>query len=180
MKEDGLKIKILGDPLLRRRSRPIKSVSERHRKALSQMAQLMYESSGIGLAAPQVGIGERMIVVDIGNGLYKLINPRIVMKQGCQAVQEGCLSVPGACIKVKRSRTVRLEALDENAKPVCVEAKDLLACVLQHEIDHLDGKLIVDYVSLLERLKIRRRLEGLSKNIRNEELPKSEPESRKL
>jgi len=165
---------------LRRRSRPIKSISERHRKALSRMAQLMYGSSGIGLAAPQVGINERMIVVDTGSGLYKLINPRIVMRQGHQVMQEGCLSVPGACIKVKRSKIVQVEALDENAASVCVEAKDLLACVLQHEIDHLDGKLIVDYVSLPQRLKIRRRLERLRKNSRNEGLPESEAESRKL
>jgi len=124
----------------------------------------MYEDSGIGLAAPQVGISAQLIVADIGDGLYKLINPRIVKRQGSQAINEGCLSVPGVCIKVKRAKQVWLEALDENNCPVKLIAKDLFACVLQHEIDHLKGKLIVDYASLLEKLRIKRKFKALKEN----------------
>jgi peptide deformylase len=127
------------------------------------MLQLMQESSGIGLAAPQVGISEAMIVVDIGQGPYKLINPKIAKRSGRQALEEGCLSVPEVCIKVKRAKEVWVEALDEDGRPCTIKAEGLLACVLQHEIDHLRGKLIVDYASFFDRLKIRSKLAELSR-----------------
>ncbi|PIP19089.1 MAG: peptide deformylase [Candidatus Omnitrophica bacterium CG08_land_8_20_14_0_20_41_16] len=150
----GLRIRVLGDPVLRKRSLLVKEVTFHHRDALSQMAQLMYESNGLGLSAPQVGINEMMIVVDIGSGLYKLINPKIVEASGSQVNTEGCLSIPGACIKIKRSQRVKIKAQDNFGKPLNIQAEGLLACVFQHEIDHLKGKLIVDYVSFLEKLKI--------------------------
>lgn len=175
MKETALRIKLYGDPVLRRRSKAVKQVTERHRGILSEMAQLMYAAAGIGLAAPQVGIDESMIVVDIGSGLYKLVNPRIVTKAGRQVNQEGCLSIPGICIKIKRARDVLVKALDEHGKPVAIEAEDLLACVLQHEIDHLRGKVITDYASLLEKLKIKKTLEQLKKEaLGHERLSESE------
>jgi len=156
-----LKINIFGDTILRKKAKPVKEVIAEHRRILSSMAQTMYEHSGIGLAAPQVGIGTQLIVVDIGEGLYKLVNPKIVKRQGSQAIQEGCLSVPGVCIKVRRAKQVWVEALDENSCPVKIEAKDLFACVLQHEIDHLEGKLIVDYTSFLKRIRIQRKIKEL-------------------
>ena len=122
------------------------------------MARLMYEAAGVGLAAPQVGIDEQMIVVDIGKGLYKLINPRIVRKEGRQVFGEGCLSVPGVSIKVKRAKKIMLEALDEDGKIVVFDAQDLLACVCQHEIDHLLGKLIIDYAPVWKRLILKKQL----------------------
>ncbi len=140
----------------------VKEVSSRHRDILSRMSQLMYEGDGIGLAAPQAGINEMLIVVDIGSGLYKLVNPRVVESSGRQVNQEGCLSVPGICIKVRRANKVKIKAQDEYGKPLNIEAEGLLACVLQHEIDHLKGRLIVDYASLLERLKIGKTLKKLS------------------
>lgn len=118
----------------------------------------MYEASGIGLAAPQVGIDEQMIVVDIGKGLYKLINPLIVKRQGRQAIDEGCLSCPGVSIKVPRAKYIIVEALDDDSKKVTIDAEGLLACVLQHEIDHLSGKLIVDYAPLWKRVSMRKKL----------------------
>ncbi len=166
MLETKLKINIFGDSVLRKKAKPVKEVTAESRKALSLMASSMYENSGIGLAAPQVGMSLRLIVVDIGEGLYKLVNPKIVKRQGSQAIQEGCLSVPGACVKVKRSRQVWVEALDENGRPLKLEAKDLFACVLQHEIDHLEGKLIVDYASFLQKLKIKKMLSALRKEAR--------------
>jgi len=166
MPETRLKVNVFGDPILRKKARPLKQITAEHRKILSLMAESMYEHSGIGLAAPQVGISARLIVVDIGEGLYKLINPKIVKRQGSQSIQEGCLSVPGVCIKIRRSKQVWVEALDENNCMVKIEAKDLFACVLQHEIDHLEGKLIVDYTSFLERLKIKRRLTALKTGVK--------------
>ena len=163
MHKTALKIKLFGDPVLRKKTKPVKKVTPLHRDILSEMAQLMYAQSGIGLAASQVGVNESMIVVDIGTGLYKLINPKIAEKKGEQALEEGCLSVPGVCIKIKRARKVVIKAEDQDAKPVTIEAEGLLACVFQHEIDHLKGKLIIDYTSLLEKLKLRNKLKELKK-----------------
>ncbi|MDO9572470.1 MAG: peptide deformylase [Candidatus Omnitrophota bacterium] len=161
MLETSLKIKLFGDPVLRKKALPISKVSAEHREILSLMAKSMYEDSGIGLAAPQVGVSAQLIVVDIGEGLYKLANPKIIKKQGKQAIQEGCLSVPGICVKVKRAKTVWVQAWDEFNQPIELVAKDLFACVLQHEIDHLKGKMIVDYAPLLEKLRIKKKLARL-------------------
>jgi peptide deformylase len=164
MSETELKIRVVGDPVLRKKAKKITRVNPEHSGILSQMARLMYEAKGVGLAAPQVGLSCRLIVVDIGSGLYKLINPRIVSKAGRQSFEEGCLSVPGIYIKVKRARKVCVEALDESGNPLKFEARDLLACVLQHEIDHLDGKLILDYASLLKKIALKKKLADLANN----------------
>jgi peptide deformylase len=160
-KESQLKIRIFGDPLLRKRARLIKEITQAYRDTLSHMAQLMYDSQGIGLAANQVGINESMAVIDIGSGLYKLINPKITEKEGIEAQEEGCLSVPGVCIKVKRARRVKVKARDEFGKSVEINAEGLLARVFQHEIDHLKGRLIIDYASIFQKFKISKTLEEL-------------------
>jgi peptide deformylase len=152
MSETGLKIKKFPDPVLRKKAKQVKKVSAEHAALLSKMARLMYESKGVGLAAPQVGINEAFIVVDAGSGLYKLVNPKILKKEGIQVNDEGCLSVPGVYIKVKRAKKIWVSALDETSKPVKFEAHDLLACALQHEIDHLYGRLIVDYASFFKKM----------------------------
>ena len=176
MSETELKIRVVGDPVLRKKAKKISRISSDHSDILSRMARLMYESKGIGLAAPQVGLNQSMIVADIGNGLYKLINPKIVSKVGKQAMEEGCLSVPGIYLKIKRAKKVCLEALDENGNPQKIEAQDLLACVFQHEIDHLEGKLIVDYMSLFKKFALKKKLENLA----NEKLSQSENKHSKL
>lgn len=180
MEKTALKIRIFGDPVLRKKSKPVRQITEAHRDILTKMARMMYENAGIGLAAPQAGINEAMIVVDIGNGLYKLVNPQITSAGGSQVIEEGCLSLPGICIKVKRARKILLKALDENSRPLTIEAEDLLACVFQHEIDHLKGKMIVDYASLLDKLTIKNKLKDLKARVGNESLPKSETKSCKL
>ena len=180
MPETVLKIKTFGAAALRQKAKPVDEITEYHRDILSQMARTMYSSPGIGLAASQVGINQAMIVVDIGSGLYKLINPKVVKKEGSQINLEGCLSVPNICIKVKRAKKVVVVAKDENGKPVTIEAQDLLACVLQHEIDHLKGRLIIDYASLLDRLKISRKLKGLKRKFQDEELSESKTKSCQL
>jgi len=180
MQETSLRIRLYGDPVLRKKAVKVKEVTDSHREILKKMAQLMYEASGIGLAAPQVGISESMIAVDCGSGLYKLINPKAVKKEGRQVLQEGCLSVPGVCIKVKRARKVLVKAQDEYGNHVEIEAEDLLACVLQHEIEHLKGKLIVDYASFFEKLKMADKLKELKKRSKDERLSESKDKSCQL
>jgi len=180
MRKTELRIRLFGDPVLRKKAKPVKKITDYHRDVLSAMSRLMYTDSGIGLAAPQVGVNETMIVVDIGSGLYKLINPKVVKKEGSQVTEEGCLSVPGICIKVRRARKVLVTALDESGEPVSIEAADLFACVLQHEIDHLKGKLIVDYASFFEKVRIKRKLKALRERYSHEKLSQSETKSCKL
>lgn len=180
MQETSLMIKIFGEPVLRKKSAPVREVEDRHRELLREMAVLMYDGGGIGLAAPQVGINEQLIVADIGGALYKLINPIIVKRQGRQVLEEGCLSVPGVCIKVPRALKIQVKFLNEEGQRQSVEAQGLLACVFQHEIDHLKGRLIVDYASFLQRLKIRKKLEELSRRASHEKLSQSEAKSCKL
>jgi peptide deformylase len=154
-------IRIFGDEVLRKRTKPVAKVTDEHRRILSAMARSMHDARGIGLAAPQIGISEAMIVVDIGSGLYKLINPKITKREGVQALEEGCLSFPGTYVKVKRSLRIMVEGLDDDGKPQKIEADELLACVFQHEIDHLHGKLIYDYASLFRKAQIKRKFRVL-------------------
>jgi peptide deformylase len=160
-KETELKIRILGEPVLKNAVRQVVKVTDSHRKILSEMARLMYSVSGVGLAAPQVGITESLAVIDAGSGLYKLINPRIVKATGQQTSEEGCLSVPEVGVKIKRAKHVVVEALDENGKPLTIEAEGLLACVFQHEIDHLNGRLIVDHASLIDKIRYGRKIKEI-------------------
>lgn len=180
MKEIELKVRVYGDSLLRKKVRPVEEATQAHRDALSQMARFMYSANGIGLAANQVGIDEAMIVMDAGSGLYKLINPKIIKREGLRFMEEGCLSVPGVSIKVKRAKKVRVLAQDEFGKLVTIEAEDLLACVFQHELDHLNGRLIIDYASIIDKLKLKRKLEGLKERAKNEKLPESKTERNRL
>ena len=180
MKETVLKIRLFGDPALRQKAKKINNITDGHRQALSQMSRLMYDSSGIGLAASQVGLDEAMIVVDAGGGLYKLINPVVTKKEGFQALEEGCLSLPGVSLKVKRAKNIVIQALDEFGKPIIIEAQDLLACVFQHEIDHLDGKLIIDYASFFDKLKMKKKLQKMQKKSEKNELSESEKKSCQL
>jgi peptide deformylase len=180
MKETRLRIRIYGDPALKKKSRPVAPLQERHRVILAEMARIMYDSGGIGLAAPQVGLSESMIVADIGQGLYKLINPVIIKKSGSQQMEEGCLSVPGVCIKIQRAQEVWVRARDDSGKPVEIKAEGLFACVLQHEIDHLSGKLIVDHASIIDKLRIKGILKELKKRSVDEAVPEPKDKSCRL
>lgn len=160
MKKIELKIRVYGDPILSGVAKQVLKITDFHREILSSMSQLMYESSGVGLAAVQVGIPEAFFVADIGTGLYKLINPKIIKQEGTQVMEEGCLSVPGVSIEVKRAKKITLEALDEEGKQVLIEAEDMLARVFQHEIDHLNGTLILDHASVEEREKIKKKMKN--------------------
>jgi peptide deformylase len=156
MKKTELKLRIYGDKALRRKSTPVKTIGRQERDILEEMAKVMYANGGVGLAAPQVGINKQIIICDVGKGLCKLINPKINKRQGSCFMQEGCLSLPGVSINVKRPKKVFVQALDEFNNKLAFWAQDLLARVIQHEIDHLKGRLIVDYVNLIQRIKLRR------------------------
>ncbi|MCT4687033.1 peptide deformylase [Vallitalea sp.] len=138
-------IRIVGDETLRKKSKEVKCVDEKILMLLDDMADTMYNTgNGAGLAAPQVGILKRLVVIDMGEGLIKLINPRIVESSGRQEVTEGCLSVPGKWGRLKRPAKVKVEALNEkNEKFTIVGTGDLAKC-LCHEIDHLEGILFID------------------------------------
>ncbi|GGA21847.1 peptide deformylase [Paenibacillus physcomitrellae] len=134
------------DEVLHKRAKEVTKITPNVQKLLTDMADTMYHAEGVGLAAPQVGILKRMIVVDVGdeNGLIELINPEIVSKDGEQFGPEGCLSIPGYRGDVKRAQTVTVKGLDRNGKEVTYTGSDLLARAFQHEIDHLDGVLYTD------------------------------------
>lgn len=145
------KVVLNGDPVLRRISRPVKEVNDSIRKLLDNMAETMYYSHGVGLAAPQVGINKRVIVVDVGDGLYKMVNPEVVSSSGIQDGPEGCLSVPNIIGNVKRSEHVKVKALDENGEEMVIEASGFKARAFQHEIDHLNGIIFTDKATDIER-----------------------------
>ena len=141
-------IREVGDEILRKKSKEVDVVDDKIRELLQDMYETMkHAKDGVGLAAPQVGILKRLIVIDLseeGDGLYKLVNPVIVKEKGEQVCREGCLSVPGLLGDVTRPKEVVVEALDENGKKIRIKASDLLAVVLSHEIDHLNGVLFID------------------------------------
>ncbi|MDD5197065.1 MAG: peptide deformylase [Candidatus Omnitrophota bacterium] len=180
MEKTALRIRKFGDLALRKKAGLVKKITPGHRDILNGMARLMYDGEGIGLAASQVGLDQAMIVVDIGKGLYKIVNPKVVKALGTQVNLEGCLSVPGVCIKVKRANKIKVTGLDENSEPLNIEVEGLLACVFQHEIDHLKGRLIVDYASFLEKIKIARVLKEIKKKAEHENLSESTKKSCKL
>ncbi len=129
---------------------------------MQRMARTMYQAGGVGLAAPQVGRAGQFLVADAGYGLIKMVNPLVIWKEGRSVLEEGCLSLPGILIRVPRARRVRIKALDEKGEEIEIEGDGLLAHVLQHEIDHLWGILILDYASPIERSYAENKLRGLS------------------
>lgn len=137
-------IRILGDEVLRKKAKKVDNITPLLLQLLDDMAETMYEEPGIGLAAPQVGISKRVIVVDVGDGLHKLINPKIVHSEGSEVGSEGCLSVPGKIGDVERFTSIIVKAMDPTGKIVKIEAEGLFARCLQHEMDHLDGILYID------------------------------------
>ncbi|MBD2846160.1 peptide deformylase [Paenibacillus sp. IB182496] len=134
------------DPVLRERAKEVTKFNASLHRLLGNMADTMYEAEGVGLAAPQIGILKRVIVVDIGDehGLIEMVNPEIVEREGEQLGPEGCLSIPGINGDVKRAFRVKMAGLDRDGQPLTVEAEDYLARAFQHEVDHLNGVLFTD------------------------------------
>jgi peptide deformylase len=149
------------DPLLHTRATPVEHVDDDIRKLVQDMAETMYEAPGIGLAATQVNVHKRVVVIDVSedkSGLMAFINPEIIERDGEQVCEEGCLSVPGIYEKVTRAERVKVRALDGEGKAFELEAEGLLAVCIQHEIDHLDGKVFVEYLSALKLNRIKAKL----------------------
>ena len=150
------------DPRLRTVARPVEQVDDAVRHLLDDMLETMYAAPGIGLAATQVNVDKRIVVIDISeerNQPLYLINPEILELDGVEEMEEGCLSVPGVYEMVQRADRVKFRALGRDGESFDLEADGLLAVCIQHEIDHLDGKLFVDYLSQLKRTRIRKKLE---------------------
>lgn len=141
---------------------PVKEVNDEIRKLINDMAQTMYAAPGIGLAATQVNVHKQVIVVDVSEAhdrLMVFVNPRIIARDGTGEREEGCLSVPGIYEKVTRAERVTVEALDRDGKPFTLQADGLLAVCIQHEIDHLQGKVFVEYLSRLKQTRIKIKLQ---------------------
>ena len=154
------------DPRLRTVAKPVKEVTGKVVAIADQMLEAMYEAPGIGLAATQVNLHQRLIVIDVSETNDQpliLINPTIILGEGEIETNEGCLSVPGFYEPVDRFQHIQLEAIDRNGEPFTMDAMDLLAVCIQHEIDHLEGKLFVDYLSSTKRQLIRKKLQKLQK-----------------
>ena len=139
-------IRVEGDPVLTKISRPVDKMTPRIQDLIADMLDTMYEAMGVGLAAPQVGILKRIVVIDVGDGPIILINPEIIEKSGEQTGDEGCLSVPGMAGQVTRPDHVKVKALNEDMEEVVYEGEGLLARAFCHELDHLDGHMYTELV----------------------------------
>lgn len=149
------------DPRLRRKALPVDTVDGEIRTLIDELAETMYQAPGMGLAAPQIDVSKRVFVIDISearNDLRVLVNPELLTQKGEQTMEEGCLSVPGVYEEVTRAEKVTVRALGGDGKPFELEADGLLATCVQHEIDHLDGKLFVDYLSRPKQQRVRKKL----------------------
>jgi peptide deformylase len=155
-----LPIRVLGDPILREPTRPVTEITTELLQLIDDMFETMYVAEGIGIAAPQVGRRERIAVVEVDEGeKIVLINPEIIAQDGSERAEEGCLSIPEIAGDVDRAAWIVVRALDREGKLFELEASGLLARCIQHEVDHLDGKLFIDYLSLLKRRSAARKWE---------------------
>jgi len=157
-----LRLRKYGDPVLRKKAKWVEKISSEERDLLSYMVKIMSENEGVGLAAPQVGIDKKIIIADTGKELLKLINPQILEGEGENSLSEGCLSLPEIFIPVNRANKIKIEGLDANKKLIRLTIEGFLARIIQHEIDHLNGVLIIDHASSIKRKKIENNLKKIA------------------
>jgi peptide deformylase len=162
-----LDIYVLGAPILREETKPVEEVTDELRALIDDMFETMYAAKGIGLAAPQIGRSERITVIDVDENPLVLINPEIVVTEGKTREEEGCLSIPDIYGDVDRAKRVVVRALDRYGKPFEIDAEDLLARCMQHEIDHLHGRLFIDHLGLVKRRSALAKWEKLRKGDRS-------------
>jgi peptide deformylase len=165
------------DERLRKKAKPVETVDLATRQLIDDLLETMYAAPGIGLAANQVNVAKRVIVLDVSeekNAPLALVNPEVLDKQGQEESDEGCLSVPGVYEKVKRAEKIRVRALNREGEPMEFDAEGLLAVCIQHEIDHLEGKLFVDYLSPLKRQLARKKVK------KEQRLRETQPEAARL
>jgi len=151
----SLDIKKYPDKVLRNKCQIVEEITENEIRIFERMVSTMQYFRGIGLAAPQVGISFQLIIAGVGNRIVKLANPQIIETKGRDKMAEGCLSIPNIRVEVKRPYEVVIEGMNEKGKLTQIKAKGILARVLQHEIDHLNGKLIIDYMGIFGKLKLK-------------------------
>jgi peptide deformylase len=165
-----MNIRTYPDPILRKMAQRVVDIDGKIQGLIDSMSKLMYHASGIGLAANQVGVAKRVIIFDInykekGEDLTVLINPTIVLAEDKIVLEEGCLSVPDFRGEITRKRYLKVQGIDRHGKPIDIDAEDLMAICIQHEIDHLNGTLILDHVSHLKRNLYKRKAEKLMKKV---------------
>jgi peptide deformylase len=171
---DNIKLMKYGSSVLREVAQPVDKITDEIRQIVEDMLAMLYKSDGVGLSAPQIGISMRIAVIDINP--YEpsakpmvLINPEIMDSEGQIEVEEGCLSIPGIRGDVKRAEKVVVKALDLEGNEICIEANELLARVLQHEIDHLNGKFFVDHLGRLKQQLIKKQLRKIEMDVKGQE-----------
>ena len=159
-----MKIVFYPNPILRKKTKPILEFNSKLEKIISEMTEIMQQNDGAGLAGPQVGISQQIFLADDGNGLRVFINPKIIWRSAEKIIiEEGCLSFPGIFLEIERPKEVKIEFSDKNNQKQILKADGLLARIIQHEYDHLQGVLFIDYLGLWEKLKIRPALEKLER-----------------
>jgi peptide deformylase len=149
-----LKIRVYGDPCLQEKSKAVKEVGPVERMLIASMFETVTACKGVGLAAPQVGINEQIFVIDTGKEVMAVINPKIFKSAGSEVMEEGCLSIPRVMVDVKRAKSIWVEFVDEHNRKVRGRLNGIVARIFQHEFDHLNGKLILDYLSPKDRAKV--------------------------
>ena len=155
-----LTVRLYGDPVLRQVATPVREITAEIKRIIADMTETMWHQVGIGLAAPQVGLPHRILVMDDGNGgAQALINPVIDSRTGTIREEEGCLSLPGVFGVVERSKTITVRAMDADGKPISLEATGLKARIIQHELDHLDGVLFIDRLPPVTRDRIKKKIQ---------------------
>jgi peptide deformylase len=156
-------LKLYPDYILRSKSVPVDNVDGSVRDLMDGLAEVMYTYKGIGLAAPQVGVLKRVIIADIGEGLLTLANPEIIVQEGEDRLVEGCLSLPDIQVDIARAQSIFVQGISPAGDEIKQEVSGLMARVIQHEVDHLDGRLIIDYASPTEKIFLRKKLQNLKK-----------------
>jgi peptide deformylase len=158
-------LRLYPDSVLREKALPVDNVDGDISKLIDGMAEIMYSYQGIGLAAPQVGILKRVIIADIGDGLLSIANPNpeILQKEDEDKLEEGCLSLPDIQVEIERKKKISVKGISQEGKEITLELNGLMARVIQHEIDHLNGILIIDYVPLAEKFLLHKKLTKLKK-----------------
>lgn len=160
----NLKVRLIGDPVLRKKANKVDKIDEEFLNLLEIMTETMYREDGVGLAAPQVGISKRFFIMDDGKQLRKVINPEIIEFLGDEVVfEEGCLSIPGIFLNVKRPEGVKVKYTNENGEEIIEELHEYTARIFQHEYDHLEGILFVDKVSTAAKAKVKSKIKDLMK-----------------
>lgn len=167
MSKTKLRIHTWPEKILRKKCKKVKRVDDSIRRNLAEMLTLMQITEGFGLAGNQAGLNAALVVVEVKDHLFKLVNPKIIKQEGSISFTEGCLSFPGLEIDIKRANKIWISALDEQGKAIKIETEGLISVIFQHEIDHIEGKVFIDRISFLKRLQIAPKLQAIIRKTKN-------------